>query len=99
MRGLTARYVKGNNQDEAAAWDDFKGRLLGRVALVDVVDETTGDIIARGGEELTEALCDAIAHAKIRQVEIRSVLTCESKRGICVKCYGRNLATSKLVQK
>jgi len=99
LRGLTARYVKGNNQDEAAAWDDFKGRLLGRVALVDVIDETTGDIIARGGEELTEALCDAIALARIRQVEIRSVLTCEAKRGICVKCYGRNLATSKLVQK
>lgn len=99
LRGLTARYVKGNNQDEATAWEDFKGRLLGRVALVDVVDESTGAVIVRGGEELTDAVCDAIAAAKIRQIEIRSVLTCEAKRGVCVKCYGRNLATSKLVQK
>lgn len=100
LRGLTVRYVKGNNQDEEAAWDDFKGRLLGRVALVDVVDEaSSGNVVVRGGEELTEALCDAIVALKIRQVEIRSVLTCESKHGVCAKCYGRNLATSKMVQK
>lgn len=99
LRGLTARYVKGNTQDEDEAWEDFKGRLLGRVALVDVVDESTGTVLVRGGEEITESICDAIAAARIRQVEIRSVLTCESLRGVCMKCYGRNLATSKMVQK
>jgi len=73
-------------------------RILGRVAVRDVLDPLTGEIIVRGGEEITEEKAARIAETSIEAVEIRSVLTCEAKRGVCVKCYGRNLATGKMAE-
>ena len=74
-------------------------RILGRTSLHDVYNPTTGELIVKAGEELTEEISKAIEDAGIEELEIRSVLTCESKHGVCAKCYGRNLATSKMVQK
>ncbi|MBP5709331.1 MAG: DNA-directed RNA polymerase subunit beta', partial [Bacteroidales bacterium] len=65
----------------------------------DVIHPQTGELIVRAGEELTEEICKVIEDSPIEQVEIRSVLTCESKKGVCAKCYGRNLANNKMVQK
>jgi DNA-directed RNA polymerase subunit beta' len=74
-------------------------RILGRVAVQKVVDPITGKVIVPAGEEIDEKRASAINDTSIESVEIRSVLTCESKRGICAKCYGRNLTTSKLVER
>ncbi|MFN0158499.1 MAG: DNA-directed RNA polymerase subunit beta' [Bacteroidota bacterium] len=73
-------------------------RILGRVAVHDVVDPMSGDIIVRSGEVIDEEKSNSVAETSIETVEIRSVLTCESKRGICALCYGRNLTTGKLIQ-
>lgn len=74
-------------------------RILGRTTVHNVYHPLTGDLIVEAGQELTEELASAIEDSPIEQVEIRSVLTCESKRGVCAKCYGRNLATGQMVQK
>ena len=74
-------------------------RILGRVALFDIEDPVSGEIIVPEGEEINEDSAVAIEEAGIDEVQIRSVLTCELTRGVCVKCYGRNLATGKMVQK
>ena len=95
LRGLVVTALKKNEEVVESLYD----RILGRVALHDVYHPLTGDIIANAGEELTEELCQIIEDSPIEEVEIRSVLTCESKMGVCAKCYGRNLATSKMVQK
>jgi DNA-directed RNA polymerase subunit beta' len=74
-------------------------RVLGRVAVEDIVDPTTGDVIVRSSEEITEAAAEAIEESgRIEKVMIRSVLKCEAPRGICAKCYGRNLATGRMVE-
>src|SRR5574344_3043287 len=73
-------------------------RLLGRVTLHDVYNPQTGELIVKAGEELDEKYWRMIADSPIEEVEIRSVPTCESKQGICQKCYGRNLATGRMVQ-
>ncbi len=75
----------------------LKDRILGRVTLEDVVDPITGEILARSGEDIDESAAARIDEAAIESVRIRSVLTCESRRGVCAKCYGRNLANGKLV--
>ncbi|MDD4575057.1 MAG: DNA-directed RNA polymerase subunit beta' [Bacteroidales bacterium] len=95
LRGLVVTSLKKNEEEVESLYD----RILGRVALHDVYHPLTGEIIAEDGEELTEEICQAIQDSPIEEVEIRSVLTCESKMGVCAKCYGRNLATSKMVQK
>src|SRR5574344_1758144 len=74
-------------------------KILGRTSVHDIYDPHTDELIASAGEELTEAICKRIEDAGIEEIEIRSVLTCESKHGVCAKCYGRNLATGKMVQK
>ena len=74
-------------------------RILGRTPVDDVYNPQTGKLIVRAGEELTEEICKEIEEAHIEEVEIRSVLTCEAKHGVCAKCYGRNLATGQMVQK
>ncbi len=94
LRGLTATALKNNEETVETLFD----RILGRTALQDVQDPTTGEIIAHAGEELTEELCEIIEKSPIEAVEIRSVLTCESKHGVCAKCYGRNLASGRMVQ-
>ena len=73
-------------------------RISGRVAVHDVIDPLTKNVIVKGGEEIDEKKAIAIAETSIETVEIRSVLACEAKRGICAKCYGRNLTTSKIVE-
>jgi len=76
----------------------LRERILGRVPLEDVVDPFTGEILAPANEEIVEVLARRIEDAGIERVRIRSVLTCEARRGACVKCYGRNLATGRLVE-
>ncbi|MCQ2345746.1 MAG: DNA-directed RNA polymerase subunit beta' [Paludibacteraceae bacterium] len=94
LRGLTARAIKQNDNVVAT----LAQRILGRVSVHDIHD-LDGNLIVAAGEEIREAQCDAIDAAGIEEVEIRSVLTCESKHGVCAKCYGRNLATRQMVQK
>ncbi len=73
-------------------------RIIGRTALDNIVDVITDEVIVKAGEEITEERARKIKEAGIETVRIRSVLTCESQRGVCAKCYGRNLATGKLVE-
>jgi DNA-directed RNA polymerase subunit beta' len=73
-------------------------RIVGRVALEDIKDYEGATIVA-ANQEITEDLAEAIEAAGIQDVKIRSVLTCESRRGVCVACYGRNLATGRLVER
>jgi DNA-directed RNA polymerase subunit beta' len=77
--------------------ESLKDRILGRVALEDVYDPITGDLLAKAGEEIDEEAAARVDESGIEMVRIRSVLTCESKRGVCAKCYGRNLANGKMV--
>src|SRR5574337_1269186 len=76
----------------------LRDRILGRVALDDVLDPFTGEVLVKGNQEIVEVLASKIENAGIDRVKIRSVLTCEARRGICIKCYGRNLATGRLVE-
>ncbi len=78
--------------------ESLKDRVLGRVALEDVVDPIGNEVLAVSGEEIDEEAALRIEESGIETIKIRSVLTCESKRGVCAKCYGRNLATNKLVE-
>jgi len=73
-------------------------RIIGRVAQEDVYDPRTDDLLIEAGELITEEIAEKIDEANIDQVYIRTVLTCESKRGVCAKCYGRNLTTGQLVE-
>ena len=96
LRGLECREIK-NNEEVVASLSE---RILGRVSVHDIVDPfNPEDIIVRAGEEITEAIAERIEKSPIESVEIRSVLTCESKRGVCAKCYGRNLSNHRMVQK
>ena len=95
LRGLQCTALK--NGDEVIS--SLSERILGRVSVHDVINPKTGEVIVEAGEEITEAVADAIEASDIESVEIRSVLTCESKKGVCMKCYGRNLATRRMVQK
>ncbi len=95
LRGLTATAIKRNEDVVQTLYE----RILGRVALQDVVHPLTGEILVHAGEEITEDIAEAIEKSPVEQVEIRSVLTCESRKGVCAKCYGRNLATGRMVQK
>jgi DNA-directed RNA polymerase subunit beta' len=95
LRGLTATAIKSNEEVVASLYE----RILGRVSVHDVYHPNTGEIIVKSGEEITEEKAQIIEDSPIERVEIRSVLTCESKKGVCTKCYGRNLSTGKLVHK
>jgi DNA-directed RNA polymerase subunit beta' len=94
LRGLQCSALKSG--DEVIS--TLSERILGRVSVHDIVDPTTGELIVAAGEEITESVAQAIENSPIESVEIRSVLTCESRKGVCMKCYGRNLATSRMVQ-
>ena len=94
LRGLECRALKNGNEVISTLYE----RILGRVSVHDVIHPTTGEVIVRAGEEISEAKAKVIDESPIEMVEIRSVLTCESKRGVCMKCYGRNLATARMVQ-
>ena len=95
LRGLVCTEVK-NNEDVVASLSE---RIEGRVSVHDVYDPLTGELIVASGEEITDAAAKRIENSPIESVEIRSVLTCEAKKGVCAKCYGRNLATNRMVQK
>jgi DNA-directed RNA polymerase subunit beta' len=95
LRGLQCTALKSG--DEVIS--SLSERILGRVSVHDVINPKTGEVIVAAGEEITESVAEAIEASDIEMVEIRSVLTCESKKGVCMKCYGRNLATRRMVQK
>ena len=76
----------------------LKDRIVGRVALDNIVDIITDEVIVEQGSEITEEKAEMIEKLGIEKIRIRSVLTCESDRGVCIKCYGRNLATGRLVE-
>ena len=95
LRGVTMTPLKDNEEIVEPIYD----RILGRTAVYDVVHPETGEILAKEGDMLDEEKSAAIQEAEIEEVEIRSVLTCETKRGVCAKCYGRNLARGAIVKK
>ena len=94
LRGLVATAIK--NKDEVV--ESLGERILGRTSVHDIFNPLTGELIIKAGEEIREATADLIDSLPIEQVEIRSVLTCESRKGVCAKCYGRNLSTSRMVE-
>jgi len=93
LRGLIATEMKNNEEVISSLYE----RILGRVSVHDIYHPLTGELIVSSGEQITEPLAKKIQDSPIERVEIRSVLTCESKKGVCAKCYGRNLATGKMV--
>ena len=95
LRGLVCTELKNNEEVIASLYE----RILGRVSVHDIQHPLTGEIIVEAGEQITEDTAAIIQESPIERVEIRSVLTCESKKGVCAKCYGRNLATGRMVQK
>ena len=95
LRGLNATAIKRNDDVVQTLYD----RILGRTALNDVINPLTEEVICRAGDEITEDIAAAIENSPIESVDIRSVLTCASRRGVCAKCYGRNLSTARMVQK
>ncbi len=95
LRGITTTALK-DNEDIIAPLSE---RIEGRTSLHDVLDPLTGEIIIEAGEEITHDKAVEIDESGVDSIEIRSVLTCEAKRGVCVKCYGKNLATGYLAQK
>ncbi len=95
LRGLVCTEIKNNDEVVASLGE----RILGRVSVHDIIDPISGEVIVAAGEEINDDAADRINASPIESVEIRSVLTCESKKGVCAKCYGRNLANNRLVQK
>jgi len=95
LRGLVATAIKKNEEVVETLYE----RILGRTTVHDIFHPLTGELIIAAGEEITEEIAQIIEESPIEQVEIRSVLTCESRKGVCAKCYGRNLATGRMVQK
>ena len=95
LRGLTIKALKKNEEIVETLFD----RILGRVTLHDVYHPISNEVIIEAGQEINEEIAKIIEESPVESVEIRSVLTCESKRGVCALCYGRNLASGRLVQK
>ncbi|MGM0498171.1 MAG: DNA-directed RNA polymerase subunit beta', partial [Bacteroidota bacterium] len=95
LRGLVVEPITKNEEVIETLYE----RILGRISVHDIFHPFTGDLIVSSGEEITEEIARKIEESPLEQVEIRSVLTCETKEGICSKCYGRNLATGKIVEK
>jgi len=95
LRGLVATALKNDDEVVESLFD----KILGRTTVHDIYDPETNELIIASGEEITENIAQVIEDSLIESVEIRSALTCESKNGICAKCYGRNLSTGRMVQK
>ena len=95
LRGLIATPLKNNEEVVESLYD----RVLGRTSVHDVFHPLTGKLVVSAGQEILEEIADVIENSPIESVEIRSVLTCESKKGVCTKCYGRSLASGRMVQK
>jgi DNA-directed RNA polymerase subunit beta' len=94
LRGLEIQALRKNEE----VVETLKERIAGRVSLANVINPLTAEVYVRTGEMISDIIADKIEESPIESVEVRSPLTCESKRGICAKCYGRNLATAKGVQ-
>ena len=95
LRGIATSSLKDNEEMVEPLYD----RILGRTSVHDVYDLLNDKLIIKAGEPITEEIAHEIEQSGIETVEIRSVLTCESKRGVCVRCYGKNLATGYVAQK
>ncbi len=95
LRGLVATAIKNNEEVVASLYE----RIIGRTSVHDIYHPLKGELIVSSGDEINEDIATVIENSPIETVEIRSVLTCESKMGVCAKCYGRNLATGTKVQK
>ena len=95
LRGLDTSALK-DNEDIVVS---LKDRIVGRTSLYDIIDPITNDLILEAGVEISDRIGNRIQATAIESVEIRSVLTCESRRGVCVKCYGKNLASGRMSQK
>ena len=95
LRGLVATAIK----DKDSVVESLGERILGRTSVHDILNPLTGELIVKAGDEIREAQAELIDKLPIESVEIRSVLTCESRKGVCAKCDGRNLATSRMVEK
>ncbi len=95
LRGLTAEAIKKNEDIVQTLYE----RILGRTTLEDVFHPLTGELIVSEGSEITEEIASEIEKSPITHIDIRSVLTCEAKIGVCVKCYGRSLSTARMVQR
>ena len=94
LRGITVEALKKNEE----IVETLGERILGRVSLHDIYNPINDELIVKAGEEISELKVKLIESTPIEKVEVRSPLTCESPRGVCSKCYGRNLATGKMVQ-
>jgi DNA-directed RNA polymerase subunit beta' len=94
LRGLIATAIKNNEEVVESLYE----RILGRTAVHDVYHPLSGELIVSSGDQINEEIARVIDDSPIEHMEIRSVLTCESRKGVCAKCYGRNLATSRMVQ-
>jgi DNA-directed RNA polymerase subunit beta' len=95
LRGITVEPLKKNEE----VVETLEERIVGRTSLDDVCDPITEELLVSAGEHISESIAEKIENSAIESVEVRSPLTCEAKTGICAKCYGRNLATGKMVQK
>lgn len=94
LRGLTVSALKDNEE----VVEPLSERILGRVSVHDIYDPISEELVVEAGSEITEEIANYIDATSIEEVEIRSPLTCETKQGVCGKCYGRNLASGKMVQ-
>ncbi|MFH1507733.1 MAG: DNA-directed RNA polymerase subunit beta' [Candidatus Omnitrophota bacterium] len=94
LNGITVQAITEGNELVVSLTD----RIIGRVALDNIVDIITDEVVVEQGEEITEDKAEQIEKLGIEKIRIRSVLTCESDRGVCVRCYGRNLASGKLIE-
>jgi len=94
LRGINVTALKKNDEEVESLYN----RIVGRVSVFKLKHPKTDEIVAVEGEEITEEVAQLIIDAGIDDVEVRSVLTCELKRGVCAKCYGRNLSTSRMVK-
>ncbi len=95
LRGIAAAAIKNNEEVVASLYE----RIIGRTSVHDIYHPLTGELIIKSGDKINEEIANKIENSPIETIEIRSVLTCESKVGVCTKCYGRNLATGNVVQK
>ncbi|MGB1039835.1 MAG: DNA-directed RNA polymerase subunit beta' [Flavobacteriales bacterium] len=94
LRGINVSSLKKNDEEIESLYN----RILGRVSVYTLTHPKTDELIVNEGDEITEEVANAVVAAGIDEVEVRSVLTCELKRGVCAKCYGRNLSTSRMVK-
>ena len=95
LRGISVTALKKNEE----VVEKLNERIVGRTSLQDVIDPVTGGLLVSAGEHISDLIAANIENSSIESVDVRSALTCEATKGICTKCYGRNLATGKIVQR